>query len=132
MKKIFTLFIALGALTSVFAQSGHQKSERNSSSHNDARTAVLGRTNNDHGYNDSYTYSSRQKEDQIRQINHEFDAKVNAVKYNRRLRASEKNRQIRMLENQRTAAIRQANDRFQNSRNTYNHRSSGNDYTWKH
>jgi len=132
MKKIFTLIVSLGALTAVFAQSGHQKYDRESAYEADpARTTVPGRTNKDTRFKDN-TYRLREKEEQIGQINREFDAKVNAVMYNRRLRSFEKNKQIRRLEKERAIAIRKVNDRFDDSRYTYNPHREKDNYDWKH
>lgn len=100
MKKMFTLVLALGLLSSAFAQSGH-------------KTVVVGTTRTvvvEHHDNNSRMMND--KSSQIRKINREFDQRINAVQSDRRLRRGEKNRQIRLLEKQRTEQINMVNARY--------------------
>jgi hypothetical protein len=110
MKKVFTLLFALGALTSVFAQSSRQQS----------REIILGQGNgqgngrpvygNNRGY-DNYP-NSRNREYQVREINHRYDNMIESVKWDRYLRNREKKQQIRILEARRREELRQVNDRY--------------------
>jgi hypothetical protein len=112
MKKIFTLVIALGSMTAVFAQHGYDH-------RNESRDVILGQpgrgvyTNNG-GYNNGY-YGSR--EQQIQRINQEYNWKIESVRDDRYLRRAEKKRQIRFLENEKDARIREVVVRYNNRDN---------------
>ena len=89
MKKIFTLFLGLGAVTGVFAQRSNPYSDR-SSSHD-----VVVNNSNDRGYSggahyDNYNYSNADRDRDIQRINREFDAKVRDIQYNRWMRPRER------------------------------------------
>ena len=73
--------------------------------------------NNDRRYDNDY--HSKEKAAQIHRINREFDAKVTAVRNNRRMRAFQKSRQIRMLEKERMEQIRKVNARYSKSNDRY-------------
>jgi len=92
MKKLFTLLVALGALTTVFAQD-HSR---------DSRDWHGGYTNSS-VYN--HNFSQREKDAQIDRINHEFGRRIEFVEHNSRLRRREKRREIAMLERQRDQQI---------------------------
>lgn len=116
MKKVFALVFALGAMTAVFAQGGYDH-------RNESRDVILGQQNrtvydNDHGYHNGY-YGTRDREEQIDRIRREYNWKIESVERDRYLRRGEKKRQIRFLENEREARIRQVMDsyRYQNDRN---------------
>lgn len=108
MKKIFTLLFSLGALTTVFAQSGHNNNSRDVAGRYPDNRSIY---NNDQR-NDNYSSNSR--EIQILKINREFDAKIAHVKRDRYLRNGEKNREIRRLEMKRQEQLRMVNARFWN------------------
>ncbi|MGZ3845872.1 MAG: hypothetical protein ACXVBH_07435 [Flavisolibacter sp.] len=116
MKKVFALVFALGAMTAVFAQGGYDH-------RNESRDVILGQQNrtvydNDHDYHNGY-YGTRDREEQIDRIRREYNWKIENVEHDRYLRRGEKRRQIRFLENEREARIRQVMDsyRYQNDRN---------------
>ena len=122
MKQLFMLLLAAGAFTTTFAQARHDRDRM------DDNNVILGRSYdhnqygaNDRRYND-YAYDKRERESRIQYINRSFDARIYEVRTNRWMRNSEKRRQIRMLEAQRTAAIRQVMDRYNNGRNGYDDR----------
>lgn len=119
MKKIFALMIALGAMTAVFAQGGYDRRE--------SRDIVLGQPNrgvynNDHGY-----YSVRDRDEQIQRIRREYNWRIESVQRDRYLRKAEKRRQIRFLENERDARVREVMQSYNNRNRGYNHRRDRDD-----
>ena len=108
MKKIFTLVLSLGVLSSVFAQTGHSRTVVNDHS----KTVIVV----DHRGDDN-ARMERDKAAQIQKINREFDSKILQVQKNRRLRNAEKKRQIRSLEQQRTQQINMVNARYSHVNN---------------
>jgi hypothetical protein len=120
MKKIFTLVIALGAMTAVFAQRGYDHRE-------ESRDVILGQPNrggvynNDRGYNNS-RYDIRERDRQIQRIRREYDWRIESVRHDRYLRKAERKRQVRFLENERDAKIRQVMQSYDNR----NYRGYGN------
>jgi Skp family chaperone for outer membrane proteins len=123
MKKMLLLTFSVAILSSAFAQN----------SRNQSRDIVLGQANsgvysnrnNDRNYgNNDYSYTTRERDAEIARINREFDARINAVRRDRRIRNGEKNHQVSMLENQRRAEIMQLNQRFTPQRsNRYDDRN---------
>lgn len=116
MKKIFALVFALGAMTAVFAQGGYDH-------RNESRDVILGQQNrtvydNDHGYNNGYN-GARDRDAQIDRIRREYNWRIESVDHDRYLRRGEKKRQIRFLENERDARIREVMQsyRYDNNRN---------------
>ena len=96
MKKILALFVALGAMTAVFAQNGRSR--------NESRDVILGNEKNRTVYNDrsddrryddrgNRNYSKRELEARIERINREFDWKVESVRRDRHMRNAEKKTQ---------------------------------------
>jgi hypothetical protein len=123
MKRIFALVVALGAMTAVFAQRGYDRRD-------DSRDVVLGQqgnrnvyNNNNRGYNDGYM-SAREREAQIQSIRRQYNWKIESVHRDRYLRKAEKKRQVRFLENERDARIREVMERYnyQNRNNRTNRR----------
>lgn len=111
MKKVLALVIALGAMTVVFAQRGYDH-------RNESRDVVLGQQgnrnvygNNNRGYNDGYM-SAREREEQIQRIRRQYKWKIESVQHDRYLRKAEKKRQVRFLENERDARIREVWERY--------------------
>ena len=109
MKKIFALVVALGAMTAVFAQRGYDHRE-------ESRDVILGQPdrgvyNNDRGYDNRY-YSTKDRDEQIQRIRREYNWKIESVEHDRYLRKAEKRRQIRFLENERDARIREMMVRY--------------------
>jgi hypothetical protein len=109
MKKVFALVLALGAMTAVFAQRGYDHRD-------ESRDVILGQPapgvyNNNRGYNNGY-YGVRDRDEEIRRINNEYNWKIESVRHDRYLRKAEKRRQIRFLENERDARIREVANRY--------------------
>jgi hypothetical protein len=119
MKKILTLLIAFGAIASVQAQSSRYPSDRNES-----RDIILGDQNSrtyegNSRYGNGYSFSARERDEQIDRINREFNQRIRRVERDRWMRTYEKRREVQRLEEQRKSEIRQVWERFRNSRNTY-------------
>jgi hypothetical protein len=119
MKKVFALVFALGAMTAVFAQRGYDRRD-------ESRDVILGQPNRnvyDEHRNDGY-YSIRERDAQIQRINREYNLRIESVKHDRYLRKAERKRQIRILENERDARIREVIERYNyyNGRNNRNRR----------
>ena len=115
MKKVFAVLLILGAATSGFAQYSNRDRSRD---------VILGqgnnRTINNNRYDNNPT-STWERDRQIQSINREYDARIQAVKWDRYLKNSAKKRQIRSLEAERQEKIRWVNDRFYayNRNNSY-------------
>lgn len=126
MKKIFTILFSFGLVTAAFAQS-HGRNSHSQSGYPDARP-VPGKTidrdvyaNDNRRYDD---YNLRELNIQKQRINREYDARIMAVKRSRWLRASEKSRQVRLLERERMEEIRRVTARYSKSNNRYDDRYS--------
>ena len=118
MKKVFALLFSLGVMTSLFAQNGRGKY--------DSRDVILvqpDRTvyDNNHRNNNS-DYSKRELENRIDRINREYNWRIQEVRKDSYLRKAEKKRQIRALENERDARIRQARDGYYTRNNRWDDR----------
>lgn len=113
MKKVFALVIALGAMTAVFAQRGYDHRD-------ESRDVILGQQNRNvyDNHNDGY-YSSSEKDAQIQRITREYNWKIESVQRDRYLRKAERKRQIRFLENERNARIREVIDRYNYQNRNY-------------
>ena len=123
MKKVFALVFALGAMTAVFAQRGYDRRDK-------SRDVVLGQQgnrnvydNNNRSYNDGYM-SARERDEQIQRIQRQYNWKIESLQRDRYLRKAEKKRQMRFLENERDARIREVIERYnyQNRNNRTNRR----------
>ena len=127
MKKILTLFIALGAIVSVQAQSSgsYPNDDRY------GRDVILGDRNN---RNDRYDRNDRTYENNSRstfymsaderdrvidRIDREYDRRIRRVERDRWIRHSEKSYQIRQLEYQKRDEIRQVWERFRSGNNLH-------------
>ena len=117
MKKIFTLLLAAGTVLSATAQ--HNGNYKNSTAD---RNDDKNQRSSDYHFNgaDSKTvnygptaFSFREKEQELRRINQWYDQQITAVNRKRYLPAREKKQQIRSLETQRMAAIREAQFRYE-------------------
>jgi hypothetical protein len=106
MKKFFTLIIALGAMSAVFAQ--HRQESRDVILGQPNRVGVY---NNDRGYNNG-RYDIRERDQQIQRIRREYHWRIESVQHDRYLRKAEKRHQIRFLENERDARIREVMNRY--------------------
>ena len=120
MKKVFALVVALGAMTAVFAQRGYDH-------RNESRDVILGQPNNTNVYGDQRNnnryYSIRERDAQIERIKREYDWKIESLQHDRYLRKAERKRQIRYLENERDARIREVIERYNYSNNNRGYRN---------
>src|SRR6185436_8312188 len=114
MKKLFTLLLAAGSISVASAQGFGQKDKSFKDGKYESRDDRTGDFGKDKSkdFND-YSFSVKEKDRQIEKINREFDLKVLMIKRSRHLRAKEKLRQIRMLENERYDQIKEVQFRFE-------------------
>jgi hypothetical protein len=117
MKKLFFLALALGSITAVFAQRGYDRRD-------ESRDVILGQPNsrnvydNDRGYNNR-SFTIRERDAQIQRINREYNRRIESVKHDRYLRKAERKRQVRFLENERDARIREVMERYNYQNRNY-------------
>jgi hypothetical protein len=114
MKKLFALLLAVGALSTTFAQD-HSRDDRDRN---------YGYPNGS-VYNNS-NYSSREKDSQIERINYEFARKIEFVRNDNRLRRRDKKREISFLENQRDQQIQETIAGYSNRNGRYDNRYARN------
>lgn len=88
MKKLLTLMLALGALSTAFAQRDQKKNNNDYD-------------RNEYAYNRSGNDNFHERDEQLKKLNRDFDAKIQSVKMDRRLKRFEKERQISLLEKRR-------------------------------
>jgi hypothetical protein len=123
MKKLFVLLFSTGMILTASAQS----------SRNQSRDVILGQSDRT-VYNDNYDrngFTNRERDDQIRRINREFDARLYSIQRDRYMRNAEKRRAVRELEMQRNQAIRDVNYRYENTRNRgYSNNNNNRDRGW--
>jgi hypothetical protein len=154
MKKVITLLLLVGTVASASAQTAEESRRVVLGTGGDSRTernspidVILGRDRRvEDDRNTRYpsgTYGSRERE--IDQVNREYDRKIYSIRNNRTLTASEKERMIRQLENDRARRIRGINNRYYGDRrddrrydDDYSHsknkkykKDNGNHYGWE-
>jgi hypothetical protein len=127
MKTMLTILFSVGITIASFAQSSHrndypQRENRNVYEQRNGRNVYNNRNNDNNRRHDTYSFSAKEKDAQVKDINREYKARIKAVKKSRSLRSSERDREIRRLEWQRDREMQQVQDRFNNNRNTYNNR----------
>ncbi len=117
MKKIFTLLVSAFIVGSAFAQydQGNQKGYGHGNdmvyNSNDSW-----KHKKDH---DSYSFSKRERDMQIAQINREYDYKIEAVKNRYFMSRYRKERIINELQDQRKEEIRNVWMKFRDKRNRF-------------
>jgi len=124
MKQILTLFICVTVFASVQAQTpqeearrvilGQKKTNDGNGSRN-GRDIILGgdrRVEDERGSR----YPSGTREQQIDQVNRQYDTKIQSIRNNPYLSSSEKERAIRQLNNDRARRIKQINGRNEDRR----------------
>ena len=126
MKKIFTLLFAVGMVGSVVAQSGRSDrgygdNDRNNGYNKEKEYGYSGRDNDRHE-----DFSLRMRDEQIKKINCDYDARINEIKYRRGGWFFDKNRIIRRLEHERQEEIRMVYARF-NQRSDYSYHHNDRD-----
>lgn len=116
MKAIFTLLLTVGSLTSVLAQSHRDDRQQN----NDYNRSVVSNHNTyqqPRGYHDPSNttvwnnhneqyHSDRERQQQVDQINHDYDRRINEYRNNRSMNNYERNRRINQLENERKSKLK--------------------------
>ena len=120
MKKIFTLVLTLGILSSAFSQSFSTKVVYS------RPVLSIGFT---HRYVDMYSFTKHEKEFQIDRINSEFNQQVKAI-MNMRLSVSRKIDLIQELQRERAIKVQRVNDRFFDYRNKYNYNHYDRNFNW--
>ncbi|MCW3073748.1 MAG: hypothetical protein JWP69_817 [Flaviaesturariibacter sp.] len=153
MKRILTLFICLGTFSSAFAQTSGEEAKRvilgrkkTDGGSNSGKDVVLGGDNRtDRGTSPNYpSYPDGSSRDQqVDQVNREYDAKVQSVRNNPYLSQAEKDRAIRDLNADRARRIRAIDRSFDTDRdnrdrddNNYKKdkkykKNNGNRYGWE-
>ena len=132
MKRIFTLFIALGLITAVQAQNG-RGDDRDGRQRDQQTERQFDQRDFDNGYsNDQYDRDvryvktnpgmQRKIAKQVYAIDWEYDFKIDRVKNNFFLSRWEKQRQVRFLQEQRQREIRMVYARFHKNKNRYDDR----------
>lgn len=156
MKKVITLLLIVSAVASANAQTNQEESRRvilgtggggsktERTSRSNPVDVILGRGGSTEDSRStrypSGTYGSRDQ--QIDQVNREYDRKIYSIRNNPNLSAAEKERMIRQLENDRARRIREINDRYygdrrndrrdDDDRDNRNYKSNpGNHYGWE-
>jgi hypothetical protein len=151
MKQILTLFICLSIVGSAFAQTSGEEAKRvilgrkkTDNGSNTGKDVVLGGDNRTDGRNyptyPSYP-SGTSRNQQIDQVNREYDVKVQSVRNNPHLSQAEKDRAIRDLNADRARRIRAINRSFDSNnddRDNENYKTkkkskggNGNHYGWE-
>lgn len=123
MKKTFLLLLSIGTLTSVFAQEGRSRDDRN------AKDMVLGPKDHQPIYNNTPVRDDRRdvpyvdfrkRDEEIARVSNDFNRRIDAVQHNRWMRGWEKSRQIGQLQREKEQAIRDINARY--DRQKFDHR----------
>ena len=132
MKRIFTLFIALGLLTAVQAQNGRgdnrdgRQRDQQTERQFDQRDFDNGYSNDQYNKDVRYVKSNpgmeRKMAKQVAGINREYDFRIQRVKNNFFLSRWEKQRQVRFLQEQRQREIRMVYARFHKNNNRHDDR----------
>jgi len=124
MKKVFTLFFVLGFFSTAFAQERRydNKDKNHDYTYNNPNPRGSGYDDRG-GYknpnNQNFFSAIRQRDEEIRRINFDFDRRVADVQRDRFLRASQVNRQVSKLEKERRKQLEQVYKKYDNSRNKY-------------
>jgi len=131
MKKIFTMILfAAGTISFAAAQSYNKKDNAyndNKKISNDRDDHIAFDKDKGTGYNDSY-FSLREKQAKLERIDREFDQKIDAVRFDRRLSRKEKSRQIQWLQMQKQDEIRKVE--FEFAKSNRKNKSYGHDSRW--
>ncbi len=120
MKKIFTLVLTLGILSSAFSQTFVS---RVSYSKPGISIAFA------HRYVDMYSFAKYEKEMQINKINSEYNQQVKVV-LNMRISISRKIQLLQELQKERAFKIQKVNDRFFDYRNKFNYNHYDRNFNW--
>jgi len=113
MKKIFTLLLFVGAFTTSFAQKANSKGGQ----------YVMHRSGNDYKKFDNhrdniYTFSAKEKDQQIAEINSNFNFKIKTIKKNPFIGSSKKKGMIKKLKIEKAQQIQAVNAKFSSRYNS--------------
>ena len=113
MKKIFTLLLAAGVITTSFAQSNHQNGDKKGT-----QQVTNTETKKMETHRDAvYTFSAKEKQMQLAKVNHDFDAKVKSIVSNRGISKSMKKPLIQKAQAEKAQKIRDVNAKFDSKNN---------------
>ena len=128
MKKAIVFLLAVAFTATVSAQSGRRHGD-NSYPRNDDHAGVWNKNDRSWEKNrrgNSYEFTAMERDRAIRAINYKYDRRIEEVRRQVFVRASVKQREIRLLERERAAEIREIHQRYQRS----NKRYYGNSRKW--
>ena len=123
MKKAIVFLLAVAFTATVSAQSGRRNDRDMSYPRNDDNAGVWNKNDRSwekNGRGNSYEFTAMERDREIRAINYKYDRRIEDVRRQRFVRNSVKNKQIRSLEKERAAEIREIHQRFQRNTNRYN------------
>lgn len=133
MKKFITLLLLAGAFSGpAFSQTPQEESRRvilgkggstTNTGSSDPRDIILGRD----GRNNETGYPNGTREQQVNQVNREYNEKIQSIRNNPTLTAAEKERMIRQLENDRQRKINEINKRYNDGNRNRNDRDRDDD-----
>ena len=111
MKKIFTLIIALGTLSTVFAQSGRHNDYNRSNGYNGnsySQPSYQGGHYDNRGGHDAYNAPNydRNRQVEIDRINHDYDGRIDAFRRDRSLSTYERDRRIDNMQRERDQKLK--------------------------
>ncbi len=126
MKKITTLLLCIGAFATTFAQTSAEESRRiilgkqgeteRERQERTSKDVILGREDRRVNNETGTRYPNGSSAQKVREINREYDAKVQSIRNNRTLSAAEKERTIRQLNADRDRKIRDIKARSNDNR----------------
>ena len=120
MKKIFTLLFASVMLTSAFAQYDPNNDWGKNNKDDGYAKDGKHRHDDDDRYKGGYSFTPRERDMQIDQINREYDYKIQSVKNKFFMSWYQKKRQIEFLKDQRDNELRRVYSKFNDRRNKCN------------
>jgi len=120
MKKIFTLVLTLGILSSAFSQSFSTRV---------VYSTPLLSIGFAHRYVDMYSFTRNERDFQMNKINGDYNQQVREI-MNMRLSVSRKVDLLQELQKERANKIQRVNDRFFDSRNKFNYNHYDRNFNW--
>ena len=120
MKKIFTLALTLGILSSAFSQPVIKKV---------SFISPLFSISFGHRYVETYSYTANARDMEIAKINANYQSQVKQI-MNLRLGAARKVDLLQQLQKERANKIQNVNNRFFDARNKYNYMHYDRNFRW--
>ena len=118
MKKIITLLFSAGVFATSFAQTG---SHQNNDKKNDQYVTTTSNTDfkkfDDHR-NNIYTFSAKERDQQINKINNDFNFKIKSIQNNRHITRRNKNEMIKKAQEEKAQQIKMAEAKFNSKYNS--------------